>query len=123
MWFRRCRTMHFLKKRCPHLWNLLNQKARRIPPKGFEDFVSDQWGTEGQKQLQLADARIASLISKTSETIVRDAYRRDLSGVDTEQKLAELLCEIVLVEAIATISDTPPILRPKTGTGKQCDVK
>jgi len=112
-----------VKNKCPHLWTLLNEKARRIPPKGIQDFVSGPLGTEGQRQLQLADARIAGLIARTSEAIVGGAYRRDLSGVDTEQKLAELLCEITLVEAAARISDSPPILRPKTGTRKQCDVK
>ena len=52
-----------------------------------------------------------------------DTYRRDLSGVDTESKLAELLCEVTLVDALAGISSVPPVLRPKTEAGKECDIK
>lgn len=95
----------------------------RTLPKGIEEFLSGELGAEGRSQLQLADTRISNLIAKTSKTIVGDVYRRDLSGVDTEHKLAELLCEITLVDALGNISVTPPVLRPKTETGKQCDAK
>jgi hypothetical protein len=65
---------------------------------------------------------VFNLIAKTSETIVGDAYRRDFSGVDTENKLAELLCEITLADALGGISGTPPVLRPRTRNVKRCDV-
>jgi hypothetical protein len=123
VWFHRCRMIHFMKKNCPRVWALLNQKAKHNPPRGIEELVSGRWGAEGRRQLQLADARISALIAKTSEKIVGDAYRRDLSGVGTEHQLAELLCEITVVDALGGISDTQPILRPDTGAGKQCDVK
>ena len=71
----------------------------------------------------MADTSISSLIAKTSEKVVGDTYRRDLSGVDTENKLAELLCEITLVSALTSISSALPVLRPKAEAGKECDVK
>ena len=123
MWFRRCQTIRFLKQNCPHLWALLNQQAKRDPPKGIQEFLSGPWRGEGRKHLQSADTRVASLIAKTSETIVGDTYRRDLSGVDTENKLAELLCEITLVDALGGVSSARPVLRPKTKNAKECDVK
>jgi len=123
MWSHRCRMIRFLKKKCPHVWAILNQHAKRNPPAGLQEFLSGTWGAEGQRQLELADNRLSSLITRTSERTVVDTYRRDLSGVDTENKVAELLCEITLVDALGGISNAPPVLRPKTETGKECDVK
>jgi hypothetical protein len=115
--------MWFIKRTCPHVWSLLNQGARLQPTKGMEDYVSGIDGAVGRRQLELADSRIANLIAKTSQPIVGDAYRRDLSRIGTTDKLAELLCEIALVDALGSISDAKPILRPKTETKKHCDVK
>ena len=105
------------------MWALLNQQAKRSPPKGFEEFLSGKWAAEGRSHLRLADKRVFSLIAKTSEKLVGDTYRRDLSGVDSENRLAELLCEISLVDALGGISSVPPVLRPKTEIGTECDVK
>jgi len=116
-------TIRFLEKNCPHIWALLNQQAKRKPPKGFEEFLSGTWAAEGRRQLCYGDARVSSLIGKTSEKIVGDTYRRDLSGVNTENRLAEILCEITLVDALGGVSTAPPVLRPKAGSGTECDVK
>lgn len=122
MWLSRSRISCFLKRKCPRLWALLNQRARRNPPKGIREFLSGELASEGQRHLRLADARVSNLIAKTSETIVGDAYRRDFSGVDTENQLAELLCEITLADAVGGISSIPPVLRPMTRNANQCDV-
>lgn len=105
------------------MWALLNQQAKRSPPKGFEEFLSGKWAAEGRNHLRLVDNRVASLIAKTSRKLVGDTYRRDLSGVDSENRLAELLCEISLVDALGGISSVPPVLRPKTKIGTEGDVK
>lgn len=115
--------MQFLEKDCPHIWALLNQQAKRTPPKGFLEFLSGKWAAEGRRHLRLADTRVSSLIARTSKKIVGDTYRRDLSSVDTENRLAELLCEISLADALGGISSVPPVLRPKTQIGTECDVK
>ncbi len=123
MWSHRCQIIRFLRENCPHVWAILNQQAKQTPPEGLQEFLSGTWGAEGRKQLQLADKRLSSLIKSTSERTVGDTYRRDISGVDTKNKVAELLCEIILVDALGGISNAPPVLRPKTKTGKECDVK
>jgi hypothetical protein len=105
------------------MWALLNQHAKANLPNGIKEFLSGKWAAEGRKQLKLANRTISSLIARTSEKVVGDTYRRDLSGVDTESQLAELLCEITLVEALASISSDTPVLRPKAEAGKECDVK
>jgi hypothetical protein len=113
----------FVKTSCPTVWALLNQRAKANLPNGITEFLSGKWAAEGREQLRLADRTISSLIATTSEKIVGDTYRRDLSGVDTESQLAELLCEITLVEALSSISSDAPVLRPKAEAGKECDVK
>ena len=112
-----------MNKSCPHILQLLNRKAALNLPAGIVEFISGEWGLEGERLLKLADARIASLIASTSETIVGDAYRSDLSGVGTEHKLAELLCEITLADALVRISDGKPDFHPQNVLGKYCDVK
>src|SRR4051812_15311628 len=110
--FSRWRTIWFVKKSCPHIWALLNERAKRTPPKGIVEFISGKWGSEGRRQLRSANKTIPSLIEKTSATVVGDAYRRDFSGVSTEQQLAEFLCEITLVDAVSRSFSASPILRP-----------
>lgn len=123
MWCRRQKTIRFLKKDCPHIWALLNQRARLTPPNGFTEFIYGDWAVEGRRLLRLTDARVHNLIMRTSAKAVGDAFRRDISGVDSQDKLAELLCEMMLIDALGMISSTPPIFRPKTDTGTACDVR
>ena len=112
----------FLERNCPHLWALLNQRAKRDLPNGIREFLSGADGSEGRNQLRLADKRIAELIGKTSEKTIGDAYRSRVSGVTTESQLAELLCELTLVGALANISSSSPELQP-TGKKGKCDVR
>jgi hypothetical protein len=115
--------VHFLEKNCPNIWSILNQQAKRSPPNGFQEFLSGKWAEEGKVLLQLADKRISKLIEKTSERLVGDTYRRDLSGADSENRLAELFCEISLTDSLAGIASDTPVLRPRTEIGTECDVK
>ena len=112
-----------MQKQCPHIWSILNERAKRRPPKGFDEFLSGQYIEEGRALLRFADRRLAALIAKTSHQLVGDTYRRDLSAVDSERRLAELLCEITLADALGGVSSVPPILRPKTGVGTEYDVR
>jgi hypothetical protein len=112
--------IELLKKHCPHIWELFNKRAKRNPPGGITEFISDELAAE---QLQLADGRVRSLINKTSEMAVRDAYRRDLSGVDTAERLAELFCEMTMADALAGISSAATVFRPRTAGGTACDLK
>ena len=122
-WVSHYRLKCFIKTSCPHVWGLLNQKAKRELPQGVRNFISGPYGNEGRRQLQSADLRIATLIAQTSDAAVGAAYRRDLSGVATEHQLAELLCELSLTDALGSVSDARPALHPDTGNGKHCDFK
>lgn len=113
----------FVETKCPRIWALLNERAKRTLPKGIDEFVSGESSADGRTLLLSAEARVAALIAKTSDATVSDAYRRDMSGVNSEHKLAELLCEITLVDAIASVSDSKPVLRPATRNGKRCDAR
>lgn len=116
-------SIHFLENNCPNIWLILNQHARRCLPKGFRDFLSGKWAEEGKVWLQRADKRIFQLIQKSSEKQVGDTYRRDLSGAESENKLAEFFCEISLADSLSNISSKVPVLRPKNKNGTECDVK
>jgi len=115
--------IHYLKMNCPNIWSIFNQRAKRCPPKGFQEFLSGEWAEDGKVWLQSADKRVSQLIQRTSERQVGDSYRRDISGVESENKLAELFCEITLADSLGSISDKAPTLRPKNETGTECDVK
>jgi putative transcriptional regulator len=115
-------TMRFLKQDCPHIWALLNQRAKRNIPKGIVEFLSGPDIADQQNWLRLADQRIAGLIRETSERKVGDVYRRRLSGVATKDELAETLCEITIVEALSRIPRSDPELQPQGQKGK-CEVR
>lgn len=118
------RKMHsFIANKCPSFWDLLNGRAQLNPPLGLIEFISDADGMVGREHLKLADARIRELIAKASARAVGDAYRRDLSGVQSPTALSEILCEITLAESLAGISSSIPILRPRNASGTSCDVK
>lgn len=115
--------IYYLKRNCPNIWSIFNQRARRCPPKGFQEFLSGEGAENGKVWLQSADKRICQLIQKTSETQVGDTYRRDISGAESENKLAEIFCEITLADSLGSISSDILLLRPKNETGTECDVK
>jgi hypothetical protein len=56
---------------------------------------------------------------------VGKAYRRDLSGVGDENKVAELLCEITVCAAIVEKTGSPAefCLHPQTNANKHCDFR
>ncbi len=113
----------FLKNTCPNIWSIFNQKAKLSPSKGFEEFVSGDGGEVGKEWLKLADQRISHLILTTSDKQVGDAYRRDISAAKTANIIAEIFCELTLADSLGSISSNTPELRPKSGTGTECDVK
>src|ERR1700730_7204861 len=117
------RTISLLRKNYPHIWQLLNRRAKLNPPSGLTGFISGDEATVGRRHLRLADRRIQKLITKISAKVVGDAYRRDLSRVQNQDALAEILCEITLVDSLGGISSGCPVLRPRTTAGTACDVK
>jgi len=118
-------TENFVKNDCPNLWSILNQKAQKNLPKGFQEYLSgeDAEIETGKRNLRNADKRVQDLFKKLPAKKVCGHYRRDLSGVGNESQLAELLCEIALGVALSNLSSRTPVIRPRNNRGKSCDVK
>ena len=115
--------LNFIRDECPNLWALLNERAKVCLPTGLVEFLSGSLAEQGRSHLMRADVHISRLLARTSQKRVGDTYRRDISGVSGEARLAELLCEIALASSLGLISTVPPVLRPKTVWGTECDVK
>jgi len=113
----------FVRNECPKIWSVLNRKAKANLPQGSKGFLSGENTETGQFWLRNVEVAISHLFERLSKKEVGDCYRRDLSSVDTENKLAELLCEITLAAELSTLSSQKPVLRPKNNVGKSCDVK
>lgn len=117
------KILQLIKNNCPHLWSLLNTKAQNSLPRGYIDFITNGDIQEGVILLNQVDKRITVLIKKLTKREVGNHYRRDLSGAESESKLAEIFCEIVLATSLSELSTKPPELHPKNHSGKRCDVK
>lgn len=113
----------YIRIQCSNLWSILNIGAQKNLPQGFKDFLSGK-DAEKQNQLRNADSRIGYLFKRVGNRQVGDCYRRDLSGVNTENQLAEYLCEITLVATLSKLSSEVPVIHPKNNRSKKgCDVK
>jgi len=113
---------NFIRTQCPNLWSMLNRKAQSDLPQGLKEYLSGQNAIIGDRNLVVMNTQIGYLFQRLPEKEVRDHYRRDLSAVDSEHKLAELLCEITLTAALSRLSAQKPAIRPKNHSGKSCDV-
>ncbi len=101
----------------------LNERAKACLPTSLVDFLSGRLAEQGRSHLVWADAHVSRLLVLASRKLVSDTYRRDISAVSSEARLGELLCEISLASSLGVISTMPPVLRPKTDRGTECDVK
>lgn len=119
----KCRE--FLSEKYPNIWKMFNNEAKRQIPKGFIEFLSGQSeDKEMEKHLLNADKTIKSLLCIVGESEVADKYRKKISTIKTEHGLAELLCEIKVVESLARISEQKPELQPGTKiNNKKCEIK
>jgi hypothetical protein len=100
-------------------------------PAGFPSLAqerqqhAEQSVREGRQHLREANEYVKRLIEGCGRKAVEDAYRKDLSGVATEDQLAECLCEIAFCTAVTALSSTPPRLRPRSHRPERkthCDV-
>jgi len=79
----------------------------------------------GRKKLICADKQIKVLIDICGSKAVGDTYRRDLSNINTETQLSEILCEIAFCSSASKLSRTSPCLRPSSkrpGRKTHCDI-
>jgi hypothetical protein len=105
------------------LWALLNTKAQRNLPRGLIEYIGQGSPSEietGRSNLTTIERYLRKLESLCGWNAVGDNYRRDFSGVNSENQLAELFCEITLCASLGKLSDKL-CLRPPTGKGTYSD--
>lgn len=113
----------WIESKCPVLWSLLNTKARRTLPAGltkYIDFGSPSEIETGRNNLMELERYLAELKTLCGWKMVSDNYRRDFSGVDSVDRVAELCCEIGLCASLGRISGRLQ-LHPPTGKGTYSD--
>ena len=113
----------WIQSNCPLFWSLLNNKAQRKLPNGLVVYLNNGAITEieeGKKYLKKIDKHLHDLEKLCGFKAVCDAYKRNLSGVDSENQFAELFCEISICAYIGKISNKLR-LKPPTGKGTYSD--
>lgn len=115
----------WLSTNCPTFWSFLNNKAQKELPKGISEYVGGGSKVEienGRTNILSIEEYLSELVSYCGKEQVGDNYRRDLSGVNSEQTLSELFCEIALCAKVASYSKKIDF-RPETGKGTQSDCR
>lgn len=113
----------WIQSNCPFFWSFLTKKAQTTMPKGLIQYVN--FGTvpeieTSRNNLIAIEKYLTELKNFCGLKAVGDAYRKDLSGVDSVNRLAELFCEITLCASLAALSGNIK-LHPATGKGTYSD--
>lgn len=87
-------ALAWLREHAPTLWSILNSRAQADLPRGLREYLA---GTlremeTGRVFLMAAEKHFSQLAAHCGLSEVQHTYRRDLSAVRDEQRLAELLC-------------------------------
>lgn len=107
----------------PKLWQLLNAKAKRRLPTGLIEYLGRGCPSEieaGREHISSIERYLTDLVNVCGWQEVANKYRRDLSGVNSENQVAELFCEIALCASLGRCAKKLE-LRPPTGKGTYSD--
>jgi len=113
----------WIEDNCQILWQVLNTKARMQLPAGLVEYIGSGSPSEieaGREHISSIDRHLNELVNNCGWQMVSDKYRRDLSGVNSENQVAELFCEIALCASLAKRAQKLE-LRPSTGKGTYSD--
>lgn len=92
----------WVEDNCQILWQMLNAKAKMRLPTGFVEYFGSPSEIEAsRKHISSIDRHLNELLNQCGWQMSSDKYRRDLSGVDSENQVAELFCEITLFASLA----------------------
>jgi len=105
------------EKKYPNLYCLLNTKARKQFPLGLSKYLEGGSSSENERDLSSIERALTCLVVLCGEKKVYDKYRKDMSGTDTVNQVAELFCEIALCAFIGRYAQELQ-LRPAVGNGK-----
>jgi len=113
----------WVKEKCPNIWQMLNSNAKQCLPCGLNEYIGNGYPSEiGRKHILSIERYLVDLINVCGCKKVADAYRRDLSGVGSENQVEELFCEIALCASLAKHAQKLE-LRPPTGKGTYSDCR
>lgn len=113
----------WLKTNCPLFWSFLNKRAQSTLPDGIVQYLGTGSTSEietGKDNFKTIEKYLSELVSLCGKEKVGDNYRRDFSGVNSENKLSEMFCEIALCATVSSYSGSLE-LRPETGKGTFSD--
>jgi hypothetical protein len=113
--------IRWVQRQCPALWGILNTRAQIHLPPGIVEHLSRPGALAGRANLKAVNRLVDKLVRRLGETSVAAAYRRDLSGIGSEDALRDLLCEISLGAELSVLTDQI-VLRPKVG-GRRSDLR
>lgn len=112
----------WIRSNCPFFWSFLSTKAQTNMPRGLVEYASTATPSEieADTDIKAIEKYLTELANICSPQTVRDTYRKEFSGVDSANRLAELFCEIALCASLAMLSGNIK-LRPATGKGTYSD--
>jgi hypothetical protein len=113
----------WVEDNCQILWKMLNNKSRARLPIGFVKYIGCGSLSEiksGRSHMSSIDRKLNELEKACGWQMLSDKYRSDLSGVNSENQVAELFCEIALCASLAKRAQKL-VLRPSTGKGTYSD--
>ncbi len=113
----------WLEDNCQMFWQMLNTKAKTRLPTGLVEYIGIGSQSEidaGRDHILSIERQLNLLSNEFGWKNVSDKYRRDLSGLNSENQVAELFCEIALCASLAKHAQNIE-LRPSTGKGTYSD--
>ena len=113
----------WIRSNCPFFWSFLTQKAQTTMPKGLIEYADFGTVSEieiGRNNLIAMEKYLTELKNFCGLKSVGDTDRKEFSGVDSANRLAELFCEITLCSSLAALSGNIK-LHPATGKGTYSD--
>ncbi len=116
-----CNLKVWIKENCQQLHGMLNTKARNKLPLGLVEYLEGGSKSKtGRDNLSSIERHLSNLVNICGFKMVADNYRRDLSGVNSENQVSELFCEIALCASLGEYSQNLK-LRPPTDKGTNSD--
>ena len=113
----------WIRSNCPLFWSLLNPKGETGLPPDLIEYIGVGSPSEietGRNNLATIERDLTDLRNICGWKTVCDNYRRDLSGVASENQVAEIFCEIALCACVGKLSGGLQ-LHPPTGKGTYSD--
>lgn len=104
----------------PTFWTLLNNKAQKNLPGALIEYINKGSSSKIEATLKTIEKCLKELRSLCDLKAIGDNYRKDSSGVNSKNRLAELFFEIAICTALGKISGRLQ-LHPPTGKGTYSD--